>query len=83
MSPVERLTYHQLHSQPTMDALHKWLKRQFDDRLVESNSGLGQAITYMLNRWDQLTLFLREAGAPLDNNIAERALKKAILHRST
>ena len=29
----------------------------------------------------KLTLFLREAGAPLDNNICERALKKAILHR--
>jgi hypothetical protein len=29
----------------------------------------------------KLTLFLRQAGAPLDNNIVERALKKAILHR--
>jgi len=28
-----------------------------------------------------LTLFLTVAGAPLDNNITERALKKAILHR--
>jgi len=28
-----------------------------------------------------LTLFLREPGAPLDNNLCERALKKAILHR--
>lgn len=28
-----------------------------------------------------LTLFLRQANAPLDNNIAERGLKKAILHR--
>ncbi|MGC9293375.1 MAG: IS66 family transposase, partial [Acidobacteriaceae bacterium] len=28
-----------------------------------------------------LTLFLRKAAAPLDNNIAERALKRAILHR--
>jgi hypothetical protein len=26
-------------------------------------------------------LFLREPGAPLDNNLVERALKKAILHR--
>ena len=32
--------------------------------------------------WDRLTLFLRQAGAPLDNNIAERGLKKAILHRN-
>ncbi len=35
----------------------------------------------MLNRWDKLTLFLRKPGAPLDNNICERGLKKAILHR--
>ena len=33
------------------------------------------------NHWRPLTLFLRVAGAPLDNNICERALKKAILHR--
>ena len=35
----------------------------------------------MLKHWDPLTLFLRKAGAPLDNNLCERALKKAILHR--
>jgi hypothetical protein len=42
---------------------------------------LGGAIRYMLNHWEKLTLFLREPGAPLDNNLCERALKKAILHR--
>jgi hypothetical protein len=35
----------------------------------------------MLRHWEPLTLFLREPGAPLDNNLCERALKKAILHR--
>ena len=35
----------------------------------------------MLKHWPALTLFLREPGAPLDNNVCERALKKAILHR--
>ena len=35
----------------------------------------------MRKHWSNLTLFLRVAGAPLDNNICERALKKAILHR--
>jgi hypothetical protein len=35
----------------------------------------------MLKRWDKLTLFLRRAGAPLENNICERALKMAICHR--
>ncbi len=48
---------------------------------MEPNSGLGKAISYMLRQWPALTLFLREPGAPLDNNLCERALKKAILHR--
>ena len=64
-----------------MQQLHDWLKRQLDEKLVEPNSALGGAIRYMLNHWEKLTLFLRQAGAPLDNNVCERALKKAILHR--
>ena len=48
---------------------------------MEPNSGLGQAITYLQHHWDKLTLFLRVPGAPLSNNLCERALKKAILHR--
>jgi transposase len=43
--------------------------------------GLGKAITYLLRHWKGLTLFLREARAPLDNNLVERALKRAVLHR--
>jgi transposase len=35
----------------------------------------------LTKHWEKLTLFLREPGAPLDNNVCERALKKAILHR--
>jgi len=81
LSPEARLAFHQAESGPTMEDLHAWLTRQLDERLVEPNSGLGGAITYMLKRWKELTLFLRVPGAPLDNNICERALKKAILHR--
>jgi transposase len=81
MSAAARLVWHQAQSKPTMDDLQTWLKRQFDDKLVEPNSALGEAITYLLKRWEPLTLFLRQAGAPLDNNVCERALKKAILHR--
>ena len=42
---------------------------------------MGSAIKYMKNHWDKLTTFLRVAGAPLDNNIIERGLKKVVLHR--
>jgi len=81
LSPEARLEFHQAESGPTMEELHAWLTQQLDERLVEPNSGLGGAITYMLKRWKELTLFLRVPGAPLDNNLCERALKKAILHR--
>ncbi len=81
MSPEKRLDYHKEHSAPLMKKLHEWLELQFSDKLVEPNSSLGQAISYMLNHWSKLTLFLRVPGAPLDNNICERILKQAILHR--
>jgi len=81
MSPEARLHFHQEHSGPVMAGLQVWLRAQFAEKKVEPNSGLGEAITYLLKHWDPLTLFLRKAGAPLDNNLCERALKKAILHR--
>jgi transposase len=81
LSPAERLAFHQQHSGPVMERLHQWLEARFALKEVEPNSGLGKAITYLLRHWKGLTVFLREAGAPLDNNICERALKRAVLHR--
>ena len=81
LSPAERLLFHQAESGPVMEKLHAWLGRQFDERRVEPNSALGASIAYMRRHWQELTLFLRVAGAPLDNNICERALKLAIRHR--
>jgi transposase len=81
LTPEQRLRFHQEASQPTMQQLHEWLTRQLEEKLTEPNSALGGAISYMLRHWEKLTLFLRQAGAPLDNNVCERALKKAILHR--
>jgi transposase len=66
LSPEERLRFHQTESKPTMDNLHAWLGQQIEDHLVEPNSGLGQAIRYLLRHWEKLTLFLRVPGAPLD-----------------
>jgi transposase len=81
MCPEERLKWHQDQSGPEMDDLKSWLTEQIEQHNVEPNSSLGEAISYMLRHWEALTLFLRQPGAPLDNNICERALKKTILHR--
>lgn len=81
MSPEQRLQFHRAHSTKHMKQLERWMKEQIEEKKVEPNSSLGKAISYMLKRWANLTLFLRQPGAPLDNNLCERALKKAILHR--
>jgi transposase len=81
LAPEQRLSVHQEHSKPILDDLHRWMTEQFEQRLVEPNSGLGKALRYLLNHWSELTLFLRMPGAPLDNNLCEQVLKRAILHR--
>jgi transposase len=80
-SPEERLAYHKQKSEPIMNELHAWVIQQLDDKLVEPNSGLGRALKYFKKHWIKLTLFLRVPGAPLDNNLCEQALKRAVLHR--
>ena len=58
-----------------METLQKWLAQQTEERLVEPNSSLGKAIGDLLGHWPTLTRVLTEPGAPLDNKVAERALK--------
>lgn len=81
LSPEDRLFFHQVFSQPIMDDLKLHMQRELDNNIAEANGRLGKAFRYMLDRWQRLTLFLREPGAPLENNAVERQLKKAVLHR--
>jgi hypothetical protein len=81
LSAQERLVYHQTYSEPILTTLKTWLEQQTEERLVEPNSSLGKAISYLVDHWPTLTRFLQEPGAPLDNNTAERALKLAIRQR--
>jgi transposase len=75
------LVYHQTYSGPLLTGLKAWLEQQGLERTVEPHSSLGQAITYLLKHWEPLTRFLTVPGAPLDNNVAERALKLCIRQR--
>jgi len=81
LSDEQRLLFHQRESGPLMEKLKSWIEEQIQEKKVEPNSSMGEAFTYMLKRWEKLTLFLRIPGAPLDNNICEAALKRLILLR--
>ena len=82
LSDEQRLRLHQRESGPVMEELKLWMEAEFEEKRIEPNSGMGNAINYMLKRWNKFTLFLRRPGAPLHNNIVERTLKRAIRHRN-
>jgi len=83
MSALERWRYHRRYSKPVMLELNRWLKARLAEKQVEPNSSLGKAMRYLLKHWKALRRFLIVPGAPIDNNIVERALKIPIRVRKT
>ena len=81
MSDEERLAYHQKHSGPILSELKQWMDEELKERRVEPNSSLGNAISYFQNNYEELTTYLRVPGAPIDNNVAEQALKAPVMIR--
>jgi hypothetical protein len=65
LSEDERLRLHQERSKPVMDGLEKWLKALVAEKRIEPNSGMGQAIGYLLKRWQRFCRFLVVPGAPI------------------
>lgn len=81
LSNEERLGWHKKKSGRVLKKLRRWCLKCFYLKKIEPNEGLGQAIQYLLRHWEGLTEFTRTPGTPLDNNVCERLIKKAILHR--
>lgn len=80
-NPERRLEYHQQHSGPVIAAMYTWFNNLILYKQVEPNGRFGEAILYMLKRWEWLTQFLQIPGASLDNNICEQAIKVMIRYR--
>ena len=69
----------QLHCQPLLDELHRWLEKS--QLHVPPKSSLGKAITYSLNQWPNLNRYLEDGRVNIDNNRAERAIKPFVIGR--
>jgi len=81
MPDAERLASHQQESLPIMSELKEWMEQEVREKRVEPNSSLGKAMAYFQKYYEQLTQFCRVAGAPIDNNVAEQALKAPAMIR--
>lgn len=77
-SDEEKLRIRKEHSKPVLEQLHAMLSDTMD---ILPGSALGKAIDYTLERWEVLTIVLRDSRVPLDNNASERALRAPVLGR--
>ncbi len=75
----ERLKVRTERSKPVGDAFLAWLRMQRPRVLPKST--LGAAITYCLNQWDKLVVFLEDGRLELDNNSAERSIRPFVIGR--
>jgi transposase len=78
-TPQERHARRQEKSRPVLDAFSTWLHEQSVQVLPKS--ALGKAITYCLNQWSKLVVFLEDGNLELDNNRSERSIKPFVIGR--
>lgn len=69
----------QLQSKPITKEIHQWLKKH--KKNVPPTSLLGKAISYALNNWKALIVFLNNGKLAIDNNFSERNMKSIVLGR--
>ncbi|MGP9551840.1 IS66 family transposase [Halomonas sp. AOP42-D1-22] len=66
-------------SRPLIDQLRTWLDKSLAQVLPKS--ALGKALHYLDNQWPRLTRFLDDGLIPLDNNLAENAIRPFVVGR--
>lgn len=74
-SEKERLSNRQKSVKPLVDAYFEWVK-SIDTRFMDKNGNLCKAINYSINQEKYLRRFLDDPLIPLDNNEAERSIRK-------
>jgi hypothetical protein len=74
-----RAALRQEKSKPLLDALKDWLDGQ--QRLAIPKTPIAEALTYALNQWAALNVFVTDGNLAIDNNAAERAIKPFAIGR--
>lgn len=74
-----RLELRQRECAPVLDRIQAWLDDE--GRVVLPRSPMAGAIGYTLNQWDALCVYATQGFLAIDNNAAERALKRVAIGR--
>lgn len=79
LTPDQRLEKRQAYSRGLMVSLGKWLRDMKPK--IPPKTPLGRAITYMLNQWQTLQVYLTDGRIPIDNNQVERQIRRIAVGR--
>ena len=77
LSPEERYTQRQEHSKKVLDDFYAWLETVNPSQ----GTGLAKAVQYARNEKSYLYAFLEDPQIPIDDNLAERAVKPFVIGR--
>ena len=77
--PEEALLHRQQRSKLLMDRLKEWI--DLHQSKVLPKSLIGKAITYALDQWDKMQVFLSNPLVPIDNNPTERSIRPFVIGR--
>lgn len=78
-SDDEKYTIRQAQSLPIINEMRMWLDKSLMQ--VSATSKVGVALHYLNNNWARLIRFLDDGIIPLDNNVAENAIRPFVVGR--
>jgi len=70
---LDRSAYRREHSAPVLESIKSILETERSRQLPQSN--FGKAISYTLERWEALNLYLEHSRLEIDNNLVENAIR--------
>lgn len=69
----------QQRSVPTLTSFHQWLTKT--QQQVPPKTALGRAVNYTLEYWPELSRYTKDGAWPIDNNLAENAIRPFVIGR--
>jgi transposase len=79
LDAVARAALRQQKTKPLLEAMKEWLDRE--QRAALPKTPIAEAITYALNQWAALNVYLSDGRLSIDNNAAERGVKPFAIGR--
>jgi len=78
--PDERYAVRQAESAPVLESFYQWANELRPK--VPPKSGLGKALSYLLDHWLGLTRYLEDGRLEIDNNRVENAIRPFVVGRN-